>query len=314
MASKTLSKDQQNFIRSSMACVDFIKLPLKDILSNQIKPADLYNRIDSSQTNKRDYLRREQEIICFIPPPGQPDYNDFDVTLLYTLIRNLCSASLNPTSLNPTKGWGKVPDSSHMRIGDDIERLRLMRNKFAHANSAGIPDAEFQVLWNDLKSVIQRIQTFMNSMGSNVNYEQKLADIERTDFGSEDLKKYKLFLEATLNQLKEERIKDEPEISITGADRVVWGEKTCFEADLKQKEASHWSIRWQRVRGSVTYQIDISDEKYRDSTRTQLVIHSVSKDDEGEYQAVLARESNGNKRKIESNAIFLHVKGGILSS
>lgn len=83
---------------------------------------------------------------------------------------------------------------------------------------------------------------------------------------------------------------------------------------MKQKEASHWSIRWQRVRGSVTYQIDISDEKYRDSTRTQLVIHSVSKDDEGEYQAVLARESNGNKRKIESNAIFLDVMGGILSS
>lgn len=81
---------------------------------------------------------------------------------------------------------------------------------------------------------------------------------------------------------------------------------------MKQKEASHWSISWQRVRGSVTYQIDISDEKYSDSTRTKLVIHSVSKDDEGDYQAVLASESNGNKRKIESNAIFLHIMGGIL--
>lgn len=109
-------------------------------------------------------------------------------------------------------------------------------------------------------------------------------------------------------------VTDEPTISIKGTDRVVWGETTCFEANLKQKEihASHWSISWQRVRGSVTYQIDISNEKYGDSTRTKLVIHSVCKDDEGEYQAVLARESNGNKRKIESNAIFLHVLGGIL--
>lgn len=81
---------------------------------------------------------------------------------------------------------------------------------------------------------------------------------------------------------------------------------------MKQKEASHWSISWQRVRGSVTNQIDISKEEYKDSTRTRLVIHSVCKDDEGEYQAVLARESNGNKRKIESNAIFLQVVGGIL--
>ncbi|XP_065927180.1 uncharacterized protein [Magallana gigas] len=304
MASKTLSKFQQNFIWISIACVDFIKLPLKDILSNQIKPADLYQRIKSSPKNGKGYLRNEQLNICSILPPGQPDYNDFDVTLLYTLIRNLCC-----TSLTPTLGWGKVPDSSHTQIGDDIERLRLMRNKFAHANSAGIPDAEFQALWNDLKSVIQRIQTLMNSVGSNVNYERKLADIERTDFGFGDLQKYKLFLEATLNQLKEERINYEPEISIKGSNIVVWGEKTCFEADLKQKEASHWSISWQRVRGSVTNQIDISKEKYRGSTRTQLVIHSVCKDDEGEYQAVLARESNGNKRKIESNAIFLHVVG-----
>lgn len=51
MAFKPLSKDQQNFIWISIACVDFIKLPLKDILANQIKPADLYQRIDSSPTN-----------------------------------------------------------------------------------------------------------------------------------------------------------------------------------------------------------------------------------------------------------------------
>lgn len=203
MASKTLSKDQQNFIWISMACVDFLKLPLKDILANQIKPADLYHRINSSLMNGKGYLRKEQLSICSIPPPGQPDYNKFDVTLLYTLIRNL-----GCTSLTPTQGWGgKGPDSSHTQIGDDIERLRLMRNNFAHTNSAGIPDAEFQSLWNDLKSVIQRIQTYMKSKGCNVNYKQKLADIERTDFGFGDLQNYKLFLEVTLNQLKEERIK-----------------------------------------------------------------------------------------------------------
>lgn len=203
MGSKTLSKDQQNFIWISIACVDFLKLPLKDILHSQIKPADLYHRINSSPTNVKGYLWKEQLNICFIPPPDEPDYNKFDVTLLYTLIRNLCC-----TSFPPTQGWGgKGPASSHTQIGDDIERLRLMRNTFAHANSAGIPDAEFQALWSDLKSVIQRIQTFMNSKGCNVNYEQKLTDIERTDFGFGDLQKYKLFLEATLNQLKEERIK-----------------------------------------------------------------------------------------------------------
>lgn len=302
MDSKTLSKDQKNFIWISIACVDFIKLPLKDILASQIKPADLYERIKSSPTNGKGYLRKEQLNICFIPPPGEADYNDFDVTLLYTLIRNLCW-----TSLRPTQGWGKVPDSSHTGIGDDIERLRLMRNRFAHANSAGIPNADFDCLWNDLKSVIQRIQTFIKSVGCNVNYEDNLADIKKNDFGFGDLQKYKSFLEATLNLLRQDEIEDGPEISIKGADKVVCGEKTCCEADFEQEERPHWSISWQRVKGSVKNLIDISQEKYKNSTRTQLVIHSVCKEDEGEYQAVLSRESNGKRRKIESNAIFLRV-------
>lgn len=197
MAYKTLSKGQQNFIWISIACVDFLKLPLKDILADQIKPADLYQKIKSSPANGKVYLRKDQLNICSIQPPGQPDYNKFDVTLLYTLLRNLCG-----TSLTPTQGWGKAPDSSHTQIGDDIERLRFMRNKFAHANSAGIPEAEFQVLWNDLKSVIQRIQKYMKSKGYSVNYEQKLVDIESSDFGLRDLQKYKVLLEATLNLLK----------------------------------------------------------------------------------------------------------------
>lgn len=62
---------------------------------------------------------------------------------------------------------------------------------------------------------------------------------------------------------------------------------------------------------NVINQIDINEEKYRGSTRTKLVIISVCKDDEGEYQAVLARESNGNKRKVESNSVYLSVEGGI---
>lgn len=202
MASKTLSKEQKNFMWISIACVDILKLPLIDILSNRITPGDLYQRIDSSPTNVKYFLQKEQLKNCFIPPPGLPDYNEFDVTLLYTLIRNLC-----PASLIPTRGWGKDPYSSHVKIGDDIERLRLMRNTFAHFNSAGISDAVFRPRWNEFKSVIKRIQTSMNSMRFNVNYEQELAYIKRNDFGHGDLQKYKSFLEATLIQLKEERIK-----------------------------------------------------------------------------------------------------------
>lgn len=122
MASLYPSKTEHNFICFAKTCVEFIKLPLRDILINQIKPEELYKEIklcDTLLTGKRK-LGPNQHKMCFFPPI-LPDYNKFDVTLLYTLIRNLCP------SVKPTQGWGVEPKAKDTKIGDDIERLRLFK-------------------------------------------------------------------------------------------------------------------------------------------------------------------------------------------
>lgn len=43
-----LSKEQRNFACLVFVCVDFMKLPLKDILANEIAPKDLYGKIKGS--------------------------------------------------------------------------------------------------------------------------------------------------------------------------------------------------------------------------------------------------------------------------
>lgn len=50
-------------------------------------------------------------------------------------------------------------------------------------------------------------------------------------------------------------------------------------------------------------------ERYSGSTKLKLVIHSVCKEDEGEYQAVISLESNGPEYKSR-NTIRLNVIGG----
>lgn len=91
---------------------------------------------------------------CYLKPPAVPDYSKFDVTLLYTLIRNLCPL------LRPTQGWGNEPQPKDTQLGDDIERLRLFRNNYyAHAVSKAISDIKFKILWQNLKTVINRIQS-----------------------------------------------------------------------------------------------------------------------------------------------------------
>lgn len=193
MTSSYLSKAEHSFVCFAKVCVDFLKIPLIDILTNIIKPVDLYSEISKSPLSPitgNIKLRPDQLKICFLSPPDLPNYNQFDVTLLYTLIRNLCP------SLSPTLGWGKKPRTTDIRIGDDIERLRLFRNNYAHTNSTEIPDDEFENLWKNLKSVIQRCQSFTKS---STNYEQELTNIESIRFGYGDLEKYKLLLEAAIH-------------------------------------------------------------------------------------------------------------------
>lgn len=191
MASHVLSKEERNFYCFAIASVDLIKLPLIDILTDCIKPVDLYAKINCTPGLQ---LRPHQKKLCCLEPPLLPDYSKFDVSLLYTLIRNLCP------SLTPTRGWGHKLNPMDTNIGDDIERLRLYRNYFyAHSLSPVIPDNDFGEYWSDLKSVIKRISTFTNE-SRKYNYEKELLKIEGFSFVNEDRVIYETLLKDTLNQ------------------------------------------------------------------------------------------------------------------
>lgn len=189
MASFCSSNDKRNFQWITVASVELIKLPLIDILASYIKPVDLYQKITSCSTLK---LRPDQRKICLIQPPDIPDYNIFDVTLLYKLIRNLLVCCLP----FPAQGWGFEPKTTDIQISDDIERLRLFRNNYhAHAKSASVPDIEFEDVWRNLKFVIKRIACNSNII-CNTDYEKELRDIERSICTEYQLETCRILLEA----------------------------------------------------------------------------------------------------------------------
>lgn len=297
MASSCSSTEKRNFQCITVASVDLIKLPLRDILDSHIKPVDLYHKIQSCSTLK---LRPDQLKICLIPPPGVPDYNTFDVTLLYTLIRNLCSLP------RPAQGWGNEPKTTDTQISDDIERLRLFRNNYyAHAESAVISNAKFEDVWKNLKLIFKRIQP---KLACSIDYEEQLIHIERTKFTDDYLTTFRVLLEALVTFEKQTDNRDEPTVSIRGENEIMWGDTAHFEADVKKADSSCWSITWHRRRGDDIKCIDTSVEKYSGSTKRKLVINDVCKEDEGEYQAFLSFESKGPDYKSR-NTIRLHVIG-----
>lgn len=104
-------------------------------------------------------------------------------------------------------------------------------------------------------------------------------------------------------------ISDEPAIFIQGENEICCGGTARFEADVKNVESSCWSITWQKRRGDVIKRIDTNMGRYSGSAKKTLVINSVCKEDEGEYQAALSLESNGPEYKSR-NIIRLHAIGG----
>uniref|UniRef100_K1QMU3 Uncharacterized protein n=1 Tax=Magallana gigas TaxID=29159 RepID=K1QMU3_MAGGI len=206
--------------------------------------------------------------ICYLSPPAIPDYSNFDVTLLYKLIRNLCP------SLEPTQGWGKDPADTDIQIGDDIERLRIFRNNIVRHSSSEISDSDFEICLKELRSVLQRIQNHMTSKGYNVNYEEKMTNIKQLDLGDDTLNKCKIgyIVEHTLDRLKQADDKDVPNAEISTVQQNV-GSETMLTPRIVACPSPD-GVQWQQSNDGTSFNsIDISQPKYYGSTPNIAISH-----------------------------------------
>lgn len=164
----------------NLACSEIIKQPLRDLLDFYIKPKRLYHEIQLSPLLR---LSPKEKLKCCPTSSAPPDYDEFDVKLLYKLIKNLCPLP------EPTKGWGKKPEANKTNLGDDVERLIQFRNEVVvFAATTKFDEKKYDDIWNDLESAMERIKIFMGNYGHTAsNYQAKLAkfkgEIIKTDDG-----------------------------------------------------------------------------------------------------------------------------------
>ena len=90
---------------------------------------------------------------CLLKPGRNLTPNDFDTSLLYNILRR--GQFLGDTN-RPTKGWGKEPDPHAITIGDDIERIRILRNKLCHSPVAAMTQNEFESFTKEAKDIMHR--------------------------------------------------------------------------------------------------------------------------------------------------------------
>ena len=91
---------------------------------------------------------------CLCPSPGMYGKSaDFDVTLLFRLLRTICN--LPP----PVTGWDALPASTDHSLTADIARIKFYRNSiYGHVNQGmAITDDEFPTLWQEISEALVRI-------------------------------------------------------------------------------------------------------------------------------------------------------------
>ncbi|XP_062617867.1 uncharacterized protein LOC134279471 [Saccostrea cucullata] len=103
---------RSRFAKLGMATNDVLNQAYRDILEMEVPPSDIEKKAKTSAVYKR--LRPEQEQLLL--DAKHLGYKNFDISLTYTLIRNICSKIPRPT-----KGkWGEEPAAGEVTVGDDI--------------------------------------------------------------------------------------------------------------------------------------------------------------------------------------------------
>ena len=124
---------------------DFICPPshLPTILSNPVTK----NQLKGAKLTKPQWH-------CLCPSPGVYGKSaDFDVTLLFRLLRTICSL------VPPVTGWDALPACTDASLTADIARIKYYRNAvYGHVNQGmSITDDEFQTLWQEISESLVRI-------------------------------------------------------------------------------------------------------------------------------------------------------------
>ena len=153
---------------------------LRCILDKYIPPSHLKSILNTQKgllTGQGCHLSKQQKAILFPrgPIPIVVSSKDFDISLLYTLLRNI--AGIPPHG----NGWGNNPTTGDTSLSACIEIIRSSRNNLNGHNLTGkICDSDFNDVWSTLKFVVTEIEA--NEL-SGTSFVQDINMLHRADMG-----------------------------------------------------------------------------------------------------------------------------------
>ena len=172
----SLTKPAENYCRLCQLIMTVCSDLFRDILSRHIEPVNLRGELDKNKKTLLRILRIHEHKILLFPQSGGQSLSakDMDLTILYTLLRNICGI---PKHQN---GWGNTPKIGDISLAACIERIREHKNSIASHNNIGeIDDNRFHDAWKELQNDIVNIESLL--IGGDM-YERRLNELLSCDF------------------------------------------------------------------------------------------------------------------------------------
>ena len=152
------SVEKTNGNKLSRLLIDGGTTVLRNIFDSHHPPANLAANLSSrhihpilTRLRHRNILNGVQWDKLFPPPGGGPPNSiDFDITLLFLLLTNICGLSPPPSG-----SWHKMPPVSDTSFEANLARMKYYRNVlYGHVTSTGIQTSVFDVKWQEVSSVL----------------------------------------------------------------------------------------------------------------------------------------------------------------
>ena len=142
-----------NGARLSQLLIDKGTEAMRKVFDGFHPPSNLTAVLTSNKSFlvKLRYINSSQREILF-PSSGTPSRsNDFDITLLYILLRNICGLR-PPVS---TGSWDKNPPSTDTSTEANLARIKYYRNAvYGHITTTGIDDVNFESHWKNISTAL----------------------------------------------------------------------------------------------------------------------------------------------------------------
>ena len=148
-------KARANYSRVCQLLIDKGGIALRSALHAVHPPSTLAAALNANKATLQKMRKRvikDQQWDLLFPASGSPDSNNFDITLLTILLRNISGLP------KPTTGWDVMPPPSDTSISADIARIKILRNQiYGHISRAEYDDTTFKKYWQDISGPLIKL-------------------------------------------------------------------------------------------------------------------------------------------------------------